>query len=84
VRQYIITLYVAQKGLCAITKAKLEKDEIDCYHKIPIQYGGSDEYKNLIIVSDKIHILIHSANAKTIKKYLDIVKPDKKQLGKIN
>ena len=46
--------------------------------------GGGDEYSNLIIVSDKVHILIHSSNERTLKKYLDLVKPDRKQLAKIN
>lgn len=79
-----IALYVAQKGRCAVTKDELYVTEIDCHHKIPREYGGSDEYSNLIIVSDKVHILIHSSNEKTIKKYLDLVKPDSKQLAKIN
>ena len=78
-----IALYVAQKGRCAVTKDELYVTEIDCHHKIPREYGGSDEYSNLIIVSDKVHILIHSSNEKTIKKYLDLVKPDSKQLAKM-
>jgi group II intron reverse transcriptase/maturase len=79
-----IALYVAQKGLCAITRIRLEKNEIDCHHKLPIEYGGNDKYSNLIIVSDKIHILIHSTNDRTIRKYLNIIKPDSYQLRKIN
>lgn len=59
-------------------------NEIDCHHKTPIEYGGGDEYKNLIIVSDKVHILIHSASIRTLKKYLALVNPDEKQLAKIN
>lgn len=46
--------------------------------------GGGDEYSNLIIVSDKVHILIHSSNKRTLKKYLELVKPNSKQLTKIN
>lgn len=79
-----IALYVAQKGRCAVTKAELYVTEIDCHHKIPREMGGGDEYSNLIIVSDKVHILIHSSNERTLKKYLDLVKPDRKQLAKIN
>ena len=79
-----ISLYVAQKGKCAVTKAKLQITEIDCHHKIPREYGKNDTYSNLIIVSDKVHILIHSSNERTLKKYLDLVKPDSKQLAKIN
>lgn len=79
-----IAMYVAQKGRCAVTKVKLAANEIDCHHKTPIEYGGGDEYKNLIIVSDKVHILIHSVNNRTLKKYLALVNPDEKQLAKIN
>ena len=79
-----IALYVAQKGRCAVTKAELYVTEIDCHHKIPREMGGGDEYSNLIIVSDKVHILIHSSNERTLKKYLDLVTPDTKQFAKIN
>jgi group II intron reverse transcriptase/maturase len=79
-----IALYVAQKGKYAVTKTELNVTEIDCHHKLPREYGGSDEYSNLIIVSDKVHILIYSSNERTLKKYLDLVKPDSKQLAKIN
>ena len=79
-----IALYVAQKGKCAITKVKLEIGEIDCHHKLPKEFGGSDEYNNLIIVSDKVHILIHASNERTIKKYLKLVNPNEKELKKIN
>lgn len=79
-----IALYVAQKGKCAITKVKLEIGEIDCHHKLPKEFGGGDEYNNLMIVSDKVHILIHSSNDRTIKKYLELVNPTEKELKKIN
>ena len=79
-----IALYVAQKGRCAVTKTELSVNEIDCHHKIPREMGGGDEYSNLIIVSDKVHILIHSNNKRTLKKYLELVKPNSKQLTKIN
>ena len=79
-----ISMYVAQKGKCAITKEQLDIGTIDCHHKKPRALGGGDEYNNLIIVSDKVHILIHSVNTVTLKKYLELVKPDAKQLKKIN
>ena len=79
-----IALYVAQKGKCAVSGMELEAGQIDCHHKKPVSLGGDDSYKNLIIVSDVVHILIHSSNERTIKKYLDELKPDKKQLKKLN
>lgn len=79
-----ISMYVAQKGKCAITKKVLELNEIDCHHKLPRAYGGTDEYKNLVIISDKVHALIHANVKTTIDKYIKIIKPDKEQLEKIN
>lgn len=79
-----IALYVAQKGKCAISKVKLEVGEIDCHHKLPIEFNGGDEYKNLVILSDKVHVLVHASNDRTIKKYLKLVNPNEQQLNRIN
>lgn len=79
-----IALYVAQKGKCAVTGVELEINQVDCHHKIPMEYGGKDGYGNLIIVSDIIHILIHAKNERTIQKYLKVVELSKKQLKKLN
>ena len=56
-----IALYVAQKGKCAVSGVELEANQVDCHHKKPLVLGGNDSYQNLIIVSDVVHILIHSA-----------------------
>ena len=45
---------------------------------------GNDSYQNLIIVSAVGHILIHSSNERTIRKYLKVLNLDKKQLAKLN
>jgi hypothetical protein len=79
-----IALYVAQKGKCAVSGLELEANQVDCHHKKPLSLGGDDSYKNLIIVSDVVHILIHSSNDRTIRKYLEVFKPNKKQLEKLN
>lgn len=79
-----IALYVAQKGKCAVSGAELGANQVDCHHKKPLVLGGNDSYQNLIIVSDVVHILIHSSNERTIRKYLKVLNPDKKQLAKLN
>ena len=79
-----ISMYVAQVGKCAISGVFLEANQVDCHHKTPKCYGGDDSYQNLIIVSDKIHILIHSSNERTIKKYLGMLKLNKRQMSKLN
>lgn len=79
-----ISLYSAQNGKCGVTGKVLEFDEIHCHHKKPKLAGGTDEYKNLIILNKDVHLLVHAVKEPTIKKYIDKIKPDKKQLEKIN
>lgn len=77
-----ISLYLAQKGQCAVTGEKFTSTaEIHCHHKIPKSQGGTDEYQNLILVTTTIHKLIHATNADTIQKYLQACKPDFKKLN---
>ena len=79
-----VSLYAAQYGKCAVTGKVLWIDEIHCHHKKPISQGGTDEYKNLVIIHIDVHKLIHATKPETIRAYLDKIKPDKSQLDKIN
>ena len=79
-----ISLYCAQFGKCAITGEKLEIGNIHCHHKLPKHLDGSDEYKNLVIVSESVHRLIHATNPEIIRKYLQKLNLDAKQLRKLN
>lgn len=79
-----IALYVAQKGKCAITGVELEARQVHCHHKTPLIYNGEDGYSNLVIVSNEIHALIHAVHERTIKKYLEILSLNAKQLKKLN
>ncbi len=54
-----------KKGKCRICGKELELEEIYCHHIAPKELGGTDEYKNLIIVHIDIHKLIHSTDKKT-------------------
>lgn len=78
-----ISLYCAQYGRCAVSGKKLGIREIHCHHKVPKHLGGTDEYKNLIIVSSDIHRLIHATKPETMQKYLEQLKLDAKQLRKL-
>lgn len=79
-----IALYVAQKGKCAVSGIALDANQVDCHHKKPLSLGGDDSSQNLIIVSDAVHILIHSSSERTIKKYLNDLQLNSKQLAKLN
>ncbi|WP_291582753.1 group II intron reverse transcriptase/maturase [Clostridium sp. UBA6640] len=79
-----ISLYVGQNGLCGITKNILETNNMEIHHIIPKEKGGSDEYKNLVYIIKPIHKLIHATTKEIIGKYMSILRPNKKQLEKIN
>ena len=79
-----VSLYAAQYGKCAVTGKVLWIDEIHCHHKKPVSQGGTDEYKNLIIVHVDIHRLIHATKSDTITAYLNKLNLTKPQLEKLN
>lgn len=79
-----ISLYAAQYGKCAVTGEILWIDEIHCHHKKPVSKDGTDEYKNLVIVREDVHKLIHATKQETIIAYLNILNLNKSQLQKLN
>ena len=79
-----VSLYAAQYGKCAVTGKVLWIDEIYCHHKKPVSHGGTDEYKNLLIVHVDIHRLIHATKPETIIAYLNKLSLTKSQLEKLN
>lgn len=79
-----LSLWSAQNGKCSVTKKVLWFDEIHCHHKKPISQGGTDNYKNLVIIHKDVHRLIHATMLETISKYLEIIKPTNAMLKKIN
>jgi len=82
----MLSRYIAQKGNCAVRRKPLYLHNMECHHIIPKGHGksGDDNYKNLIILTTEVHRLISAINEDTIRKYLDFIKPDEKQLEKIN
>ena len=79
-----ISLYVAQRGKCAISAYLLEIEDIHCHHKKLRQLGGTDEYSNLVILSERMHKLVHATEKDTIKAILSNSKLNKLQLSKLN
>ena len=69
---------------CAITGQYLEIGLMHCHHIIPLCKGGTDEYANLLFVSDMVHRLIHANAKETIEKLFSILKLDDKQMRKLN
>ncbi|AQY38559.1 group II intron reverse transcriptase/maturase [Bacillus thuringiensis] len=79
-----LSSYSMQKGKCAITGQFLTADKVHCHHKTPVTLGGSDTFKNLVIVHKDVHILIHATKEETIHKYKSILGLNSMQLRKIN
>ena len=80
-----LSLFCAQYGKCAVTGQIFETlGDIHCHHKLPQAMGGNDNYQNLILVQESVHILIHATSEPTIAKYLSQLALNKKQLAKLN
>lgn len=79
-----IAKYSMQKGRCRVTKRFLIEENIHCHHIIPKHLGGSDEFKNLVIVSKDIHQIIHLKDTERIKEKVEQSNLSKEQINKIN
>lgn len=80
-----LSLYCGQYGKCSVTGQVFENSsEIHCHHKIPKKNGGKDNYGNLTLILDKVHLLIHAVECEIISHYLSILNLDMKQLKNLN
>ena len=79
-----ISLFSAQCGMCRILEIRLGVNDFHCHHKQRIADGGTDEYKNLVIIHPDIHKLIHATKSDTIHQLLAKLNLSKKQIGKVN
>lgn len=79
-----ISLFVGQCGKCYVTEKPLNPREMHCHHKKPRALNGTDVYKNLIIIEENIHRLVHSTKDETIREYVQMLNLTTKQLEKVN
>ena len=79
-----ISLYAAQYGKCAVTGKILWIDEMHCHHIKPVSQGGTDTYKNLVVIHKDVHRLIHAVSEETVRAYMSKVNPNNAMLNKIN
>ena len=66
-----ISLYIAQRGKCALTGQPLEMHNMEVHHIVSRHAGGSDKYENLALILPDAHKLIHAVQEEIIEKYLD-------------
>lgn len=78
-----LSKYTAQKGTCPISGMPLGIF-LEVHHIKPVSKGGTDEYRNLVLVTYSVHKLIHATNVETISEYLEELKLDKEALKKLN
>jgi len=79
-----LSLFAAQKGRCAVTGAILEIENMCCHHKKPLLIGGEDKYKNLILITQAIHRLIHEPDESKVKVTTTALLFDKRQTKKLS
>ncbi|EQB89241.1 hypothetical protein M918_21210, partial [Clostridium sp. BL8] len=79
-----ISLYVAQKGLCHITKKPLDIVTMIIRNRLPKNKGGTDKYQNLVLVSREISNLIDEKDMGKANRYKEGIELDNKALNKIN
>ena len=82
-----ISKYAGQYGSCYISKVPLERDNLIIHRKTPKYKGGTDGYRNLMLITCEVKKLIHARKRKTIEKYLDKIwnkRIDKKSLKRLN
>lgn len=62
--------YAQQRGKCVLSGEPLVLNGFDVHHLLPKFLGGTDKYKNLVLVNRKYHQLIHSNNIDEINSLL--------------
>lgn len=78
-----IALYSAQGGRCVISNRVLT-ETMNIHHILPKSKGGTDKYKNLVLLQPEVHKLIHATVESTIQYYLNLLKLSNKAIQKVN
>ncbi|MCS5422167.1 MULTISPECIES: HNH endonuclease [Psychrilyobacter] len=55
-------LYHRENCICYVTGEYVRHNEFVVHHIIPKEYGGKDNFENLIILKKEIHIELHKKN----------------------
>lgn len=79
-----LALYCAQNGKCYVTGDSLKIGKIHCHHKKSLKDGGTDVYKNLVLIDEDVHKLLHAVKGNIVSKYVEQLKPNYYHSDKIN
>ena len=66
-----ISKFISQYGKCAISGEELTLRDWECHHKVPLKYGGTDKYNNLIIMILPFHKAIHKRDRKELDNLME-------------
>lgn len=66
-----ISKFIAQYGKCAISGEQLTLRNWECHHKVPLKYGGTDKYNNLIIIKLPFHKAIHKRDKQELENLME-------------
>lgn len=61
-----ISRYSMKMGKCELTGWDLTASEVHCHHYVPKHLGGTDEFRNLRILHEDIHRLVHRKDTEII------------------
>ncbi len=79
-----LSLLAGQRGKCFVSKLPLEIGNMECHHKLPKQFGGTDKYKNLVWLKYEVHKLVHCTEKTTIDKYMEQISLDSQGIKRLN
>lgn len=57
----VLSLYTQQRGKDPVTGYLLDLDSLHCHHKVPKCKGGTDCFRNLILLDQLTHRVVHSS-----------------------
>ncbi len=54
--------YFVLDGTCYVTKRTLQRGDRELHHRLPRAYGGKDTLENLVLLSCRIHNMVHTTS----------------------
>lgn len=80
-----LSLFAAQHGRCAISGEGFESaSDIACWLKKPVQMGGSERYKNMILLHKRFLVLLQELPEQVLKANVRKLEATAKMITKIN
>src|SRR5699024_3158973 len=79
-----ISRYSMKMGKCKVTGMELPASNCHCHHYVPLSQGGSDQFNNLRIIHEDVHILIHTKAKRMIDELMRRLQLTGTMIEKVN